>query len=148
MDRRPFEIVAECEMLGFPTAADIARVSERIEAARRARPDIVRAAVNPPAIYRERRYFLQAKLIAWADDVSGAVQIAQGLLADAGLPYRTALPSSRSLVETEITPPSKPVRSRKPTARSGAAPAKRAPRPRRGKSHPRATKGAAKRRTR
>ena len=148
MDRKPFEIVAECEMPGFPTAADITRVSEHIEAARRVRSDVVRATVNPLAIYRERRYVLQAKLITWAEDVSRAVQIVQELLADAGLPRRTVLPSSRSLNEAEISPPSEPARSGRLTARGGTAAARRAPGTRPGKSHPRAAKGATRRKTR
>lgn len=148
MDRKPFEIVAECEMPVFPTAADITRASERIETARRGRSDVVRVTVNPPAIYRERRYVLQAKLITWAEDVSRAVQSAQKLLAEAGLSCRTVLPSSRSLIAAEVPPPSEPARSRRLIPRGGATAARRASRTRAGKSRPRAAKGAARRKTR
>jgi len=148
MDRKPFEIVAECEMPRFPTTADVARVSEQIAAARRARPDVVQAAVNPPAIYREGRYVLQAKLITWAEDVSRAVQVAQGLLADAGLPCRAVLPSSRSLVDSEVPRPSEPARSARPVASGGSTAGKRAPKTRAAKAPARRAKGAARRRTR
>jgi hypothetical protein len=148
MDRKPFEIVAECEMPRFPTAADVTRVSEQIAAARRARPDIVQAAVTPPAIYRAGRYVLQARLITWAEDVSRAVQAAQGLLADAGLPCRAALPSSRSLVELEIARPSEPPRSARPVEGRGSAAGKRVPKTRAAKAPARGAKGAARRRAR
>lgn len=148
MDRKPFEVVAECEMPVFPTAADVTRVSERIETARRGRADIVRATVNPPAIYRERRYVLQAKFITWAEDVSRAVQTTQELLAEAGLPCRTVLPSSRSLTTADVPPPSAAARSRRPSPRGRATTVRRTSKTRAGKSRPRAAKGAARRKTR
>lgn len=123
MDRKPFEIVAECELPAFPTGADITRVSEQIEAARRSRPNVVQAAVNPPAIYKQKRYVLQTRLVVWAEDTTRALQAAQDLLAETAFPCRTALPSSRALVEADVPPPAEPVVSRQPTA------AKRPPKP-------------------
>uniref|UniRef100_A0A7C3APP3 Uncharacterized protein n=1 Tax=Thermorudis sp. TaxID=1969470 RepID=A0A7C3APP3_9BACT len=105
MGSKPFEIVAECELPGLPAGADITRISEKIEQARRARPDVARAVVNPPAVYKEKRYVLQTRLVVWAEDASRALQAAQELLADAGLVCRTILPSARALTAAEVPPP-------------------------------------------
>jgi hypothetical protein len=147
MARKPFEIAAECTMPGFPTGADVTRVSEQIETARRARPDVVRATVNPPAIYRDRSYVLQTKFIVWADDASRALQAAKDLLADTGLPCRAVLPSSRALLEGEAAPPPVPA----PPGRSKAAgrrrTAKRGSRTSTVKARPRTVKRKARGRT-
>ncbi|MDQ7850622.1 MAG: hypothetical protein QN152_09385 [Armatimonadota bacterium] len=83
------------------------RVGEQIEQARRARSHVMRAVVNPPAVYKEKRYVLQAKLVVWAEDVSRALQAARELLAEAGLPCRTIHPSARALTTAEVPPPSR-----------------------------------------
>lgn len=104
MDRRPFEIIAECEMTGFPTGADIGRLRERIESARRSQPGVVRALVNPPPIYKERRYVLLTRFVVWAVDGVRAVQAVAELLQDAAIACRTVLPSGRALTDAEVPP--------------------------------------------
>jgi len=84
MDGKPFEILAECEMPAFPTGADIARVMDQIESARRSRPEVVRTTVNPPAIYRERRYVLPTRLVVWAEDAAGALRGQRRVVAQDG----------------------------------------------------------------
>ncbi len=105
MERKPFEIVAECEMAGFPSGADIERVRERIDGARRSRPAIVRAAVNPPVVVRDGRYVLQARFVVWAEDGRAATRAVEGLLSGAGVQCRTALPSGRALTDVPAPPP-------------------------------------------
>lgn len=104
MDRRPFEIVAECTMAGLPTGTDIGRIREQIETARASRPEVVRAAVNPPAIYRGTQYVLQTRFVVWAEDNAGAIQAIEGLMQAAGVPCRSVLPSGRALAETDVPP--------------------------------------------
>jgi hypothetical protein len=105
VERRPFEIVAECEMAGFPSGVDVDRIRERIQEAQRSWPAIVRAAVNPPAVFKDRRYVLQARFVVWAEDGSAATQAVEGLLAGAEVRWRTVLPSGRALTEAEAPPP-------------------------------------------
>ncbi len=104
MDRRPFEIVADCTMAGLPTGADIGRIREQIETARRSRPEVVRAAVNPPAIYRGTQYVLQTRFVVWAEDNALAIHAVEGLMQDAGVPCRSVLPSGRALSEADVPP--------------------------------------------
>lgn len=99
-------------MPAFPTGADIARVMDQIESARRSRPEVVRTTVNPLAIYRERRYVLPTRLVVWAEDAAGALRAAAEVLANAGLPCRTILPSSRALGDAEVPSPPEPVAGR------------------------------------
>jgi hypothetical protein len=120
--RKPFEIVAECEMTGFPMAADIERIGARIEKARRARPDVVRAAVSSPAIYRDRLYVLDTRFLVWAEDGAGASRAVGELLKAAGVPCRTVVPSGRALAEAEVSPPAK-------AAKPASAPKRAKPRP-------------------
>ncbi len=128
MDRKPFEIVAECQMAGFPTGADIGRIREQIETARRSRPEVVRAAVNPPAIYRDKWYVLPARFVVWAEDGTQAIQTVAGLLQDAGVPCRTVLPSGRGLTEAEVPPPPEPKKGRQAVPGSRKPAASRRPR--------------------
>jgi|GEM_PF-3819168 len=138
MTRRPFEIIAECEMRGFPAGTDIARLAERLEQARRTTPDIVRATVNPPAVYRKNSYILEARLVVWADDASRAVETAKGLVASSGVPCRSVLPSARVLTPTEVPLPSGAGGTRRVSAGDRAPATKRASRTRRGRPRPRA----------
>jgi hypothetical protein len=148
MDGKPFEILAECEMPAFPTGADIARVMDQIESARRSRPEVVRTTVNPPAIYRERRYVLPTRLVVWAEDAAGALRAAAEVLANAGLLCRTILPSSRAVGDAEAPPPPEPVPPGRLTARRRAPATGRPTGKRRRRPRTPAPKGAARRRTR
>lgn len=122
--RRPFEIVAECEMTGFPMEADIERVRAQIEKARRSRPDVVRAAVSSPAIYRDRQYVLDTRFLVWAEDGAGATQVVGELLRAAGVPCRTVLPSGRAVAEAEAPPPAKAAKPASTRERAKTRPAK------------------------
>lgn len=113
VERRPFEIVAECEMAGFPSGADVDRVRERIQEAQHSWPAIVRAAVNPPAVFKDRRYVLQARFVVWAENGGAATQAVEGLLAGAGVQCRTVLPSGRALTEGETPPPAEKAAERR-----------------------------------
>lgn len=125
MARRPIEIVAECEMTGFPGAADIERLTARIEQFRRSRPEVVRAAVSSPAVYRDRHYALDTRFLVWAEDGAGAVGVVEDLLKAAGIPCRTVVPSGRAITEAEAPPPANPTRKAAKTAKA-ALPARRA----------------------
>ncbi len=127
-DRKPIEITAECAMAGFPTGADIGRIREQIEVARRSRPEVVRAAVNPPAIYRDKQYVLPTRFVVWAEDDARAIQAIEGLFRDAGVPCRAVLPSGRSLTETEVPPPPAPEKTGRAVPRTRTPPTKRRPR--------------------
>jgi len=108
VDRKAFEIIAECEVAAFPTTVDISKLGDQIEAARRARPEIVRATVKPPATYREKQYRLPAGFVVWAKDVDDAMQTVEGLLKKAGVPCRIVLPSGRALAEADLPLPTAP----------------------------------------
>lgn len=124
--RKPFETIAECEMVAFPTGADIERVSEQIEMARASYPNVVQATVSPPAIFRDRRYVLQTRFVVWSDDGTGATRAVEGLLKHAGVACRTMLPSGRALTEAATPPPPELVKSAPPTKRARARAAKSA----------------------
>jgi hypothetical protein len=130
MDRKAFEIIAECEMAAFPTTADISKLGEQIETARRSRPEIVQATVKPPATYREKQYRLPTGFVVWAKEVAAAVQAVEGLLKKAGVPCRVVLPSGRALAEADLPQPNAP---EKPAAvgRSVDATRRRPPKKRR-----------------
>jgi hypothetical protein len=130
MDRKPFEIIAECDIAAFPTTAEISRLGEQIETARRAWAEIVRATVKPPATYREKHYRLPTGFVVWAEDGAGAMQAVESLLKQAGVLCRIVLPSGRTLVEAEVPLPTAP---EKPTAvgRTAAATKQRPPKKRR-----------------
>jgi len=125
MAQKPFEIMAECAMVGFPTGADIGRIRGLIETARRSRPAIVRAAVNPPAIYRDKQYVLPTRFVVWAKDGARAIQAVDGLLQDAGVPRRTVLPSGRALTEADVPPPPGPKKARPTTSNRKPAASRR-----------------------
>ena len=125
MTRKPFEIVAECVMAGLPTGVDIGRIREQIETARRSKPEVVRAAVNPPAIHRDIQYVLQTRFVVWAEDNARAVQVVEALMKDAGVSYQSVFPSGRALAEADVPAPPKTM---KPTR---AASTRRTPTPKR-----------------
>ena len=108
MDRRPFEIIAECELAGFPTSEDVDRITGLIAAARKSQPEIVRAAVTPPAVFRGRHYVLESRLIVWAEDSAGALKVAKALMKEAGVRCRAVLPSGRAMAQAEVPPMPKP----------------------------------------
>ena len=142
MERKPFEIVAECEIAGFPTGADIERVTGQIEKARHSRPGVVQVTVSPPAIFRETRYVLQTRFTVWAEDGVSATQVVVGLLRDARVPCGTVIPSGRALTASSIPSPPKMVKP--------APPAKGTKAPKAGvrRERPRTAKGAARRKGR
>ena len=135
MTRKPFEIVAECVMAGFPTGADIGRIREQIETARRSKPEVVRAAVNPPAIHRDIQYVLQTRFVVWAEDNARAVQVVEGLMLDAGVSYQSVLPSGRAMAEADVPPPPKTGKTKRTAPRRTPAP-KRLPRTKKSRRSP------------
>jgi len=138
MTRRPFEIIAECELPRFPVPREITRIAEQLEQARRARPEIVRIAVNPPAVFRRNRYLLEARVVVWAEDVPGAVRSVEGLVAGAGVPCLTVLPSGRALSAADVPPPAETVAAGGNTGPRRDSPTRRTPRKGRGRARPRA----------
>jgi hypothetical protein len=158
VERKPFEIVAECGMVGFPVASDIERISAEIEKARRGIPGIVRAAVVPPAIYREKQYVLQARFLVWANDGADASRAVEGLLDAAAIPCQAVAPTGRALGPRDV-PPAPSMRAAaggKAAAHAGATragaasrksakkPAARKPAPKKARSKARAAKPARK----
>ncbi|MDR7417431.1 MAG: hypothetical protein QN178_00810 [Armatimonadota bacterium] len=105
MSRKPFEIVAECEMAGFPSGADIERLMARLDQARSGQPDVVKATVTPPAVYRDGRYVLDARFLVWADDATGATNAVEEVLRAAEVTCRFVTPSGRALAESEVPKP-------------------------------------------
>jgi len=138
MSRRPFEIIAECELPRFPVEREITRIAEQLEQARHARPDIVRITVSPPAVFRKNRYILEARVVVWAEDVPGAVQNVEGLVAGAGVPCLTVLPSGRALSAADVPPPAEAAAAGGTAGRRRTSPTKRTSRKRRGRPRPRA----------
>ncbi|MGQ0568444.1 MAG: hypothetical protein ACT4P5_02770 [Armatimonadota bacterium] len=104
MTSKPFEIVAECEIMQLPMEADFAGVREKLEATRRRHPGIVSTAVTNQAVLRDLRYLATARFVAWAEHSTGAMEAVEALIRDSGLGYRNVLPSGRLLSEAE-TPP-------------------------------------------
>ena len=135
MTRKPFEIIAECVMAGLPTGADIGRIREQIETARRSKPEVVRAAVNPPAIHRDIQYVLQTRFVVWAEDNARAVQVVEGLMLDAGVSYQSVLPSGRAMAEADVPPPPKTGKTKRTAPRRTPAP-KRLPRTKKSRRSP------------
>ncbi len=141
MERKPFEVVAECEIAGFPTGVDIERVNAQIEKARHSRPYVVQVTVSPPAIFRERRYVLQTRFTVWAEDGVSATQAVEGLLRDARVPCGTVIPSGRALAAPSIPSPPKTVKPSGPKPRVSSRAGVR-------RKRPRAAKGAVRRKRR
>jgi hypothetical protein len=102
---KPFEVVAECAMAGFPTSADMTRVAERIERARRRSAAIARAAVQTPAVYKDRAYTLVTRFLVWATDGPRAMDTVGDLLQGAGIHCRGMHLSGRALVAADLQRP-------------------------------------------
>jgi hypothetical protein len=100
--RRPYEIMADCELIGFPTAADVGRVGESLERARRAHAQVVKATVLPPAAFRDGRYILQTRFLVWAEDARTATRAVEGVITTAGLASRLVLPTGRALSDADV----------------------------------------------
>jgi hypothetical protein len=124
-------------MAGFPTSADIERMSEQIEKARHAHPSVVQTTIVPPAIFREGRYVLQTRFVVWAEGGMDAARALEALIQNAGVRCRTVFPSGRALVATgvpsprevlDVAPPAQGARASAST--SGAKPRTSGPRPR------------------
>lgn len=105
MGLKPFEVTAECAMAGLPTGTDIARVSEKLEKARRRASGIVRATVQAPAVFRDRTYVLDSRFVVWADDGDGAVKAVGNLLQGASITHRNMHLSGRALAEADVPRP-------------------------------------------
>jgi hypothetical protein len=132
--RKPFEIVAECEMAGFPSGVDIERLTARLDQARSGQPDVVRATVTPPAVYRDGRYVLDARFLVWAEDANGATNAVEEVLRTAEVTCRFVTPSGRAVAESEVPRP----RAAKAAAAKSARPSapKKAARPAKPKGRP------------
>src|SRR2546422_9667822 len=91
-------------MAGLPTGADMGRIREKIESARRSKPEVVRAAVNPPAIHVDRQHVLQTRFVVWAEENARAVQVVEALMKDPGVSSQPVFPSGRALAEAEVPP--------------------------------------------
>ncbi|MDQ7858485.1 MAG: hypothetical protein QN174_03215 [Armatimonadota bacterium] len=135
--RRPYEIMADCELGGFPTSGDVGRVGDALERARRAYTQVVRATVVPPAAFRDGRYILPARFLVWAEDASAATRSVEQVIAEAGLSSRVVLPTGRALAESDVPPAPEargPATKRRAASTRGAA---RAKAPAAGKAKPR-----------
>jgi hypothetical protein len=143
VELKPYEVVAQCEIAGFPTAADVERMAAGIEKTRGSRPEVVRGAVVPPAIYRDRRYILDGRFVVWAADAQAACSAVEDLLNAAGIVCRSAIPSGRALAAIDIPQPRAATSARKAaTARPGAHPSKPASRPAKSRPPKRASRPA------
>jgi len=103
--QKPFEVIAECVMESLPASADVVNLSERIEAERRKHPGIVRATVQTPAIFRDRKYVLETRCLVWADDGASAERMVQTLVAACGVACRGVYQSGRALAEADVPRP-------------------------------------------
>lgn len=103
--QKPFEIIAECMMESLPASADVASLSERIEAERRKHPGVVRAAVQTPAIFRDRGYVLETRFLVWADDGAAAERMVENLVKASGVTCRGVHLSGRALAEADVPKP-------------------------------------------
>lgn len=127
MTLKPFEIVAECEIMQLPMEADFAGLHERLEATRQRHPGVVSAAVTPQAVLRDVRYLVTARFVAWAEHGAGATEVVEALITDSGHGYRNVLLSGRLLSEAETPPhryaaPKPAMAARVATAAKRAAP--------------------------
>jgi hypothetical protein len=98
---KPYEVIAKCTMVGLPAASDIAAVGDRLDKARRQIRGVVRAAPQPPAVFRDGGYVVETRIVTWADDAEGAVRSARDLLETARVTWSELYPSGRVLSETD-----------------------------------------------
>jgi hypothetical protein len=144
---KPFEVIAECAMAGFPTNADITRITEQIERARRRDAAIARAGVQTPAVYKDRAYTLVTRFLVWAPDGPRAMDTVGNLLQGAGIHCRGMHLSGRALVDADLVPAAAPAAPRAGAVKKSAAKAagRSASRGRRAALRPAAKKARAKR---
>src|SRR3989475_5797346 len=123
-------------MAGLPTGADMGRMREQIEPARRSKPEVVRAAVNPPAIHRDTQYVLQTRFVVWAEENARAVQVVEALMKDAGVSYQSVFPSGRALAEADVPAPPKTTKPRRAASTRHTPATKRRSRTRKSRRNP------------
>lgn len=131
-------------MAGFPSGVEIERVRQVLDQARGAKPEVVRAMITPPAIYRDGRYVLDARFLVWADDPSSATGLVEEVLAGAGVACRLVVPSGRSLSDTEVPRPRAAARPAKTKAKAKPKTARRKPAAKPRRAPARRTRTAAK----
>jgi len=102
VSEKAFEVVAECAMAGLPTGADVNRVMERIERARRRNAAIAHVSVQSPAVYKDRAYTLITRFLVWAGDGPRAMDAVGSLLQGAGIHSRGMHLSGRALVDADL----------------------------------------------
>lgn len=108
---KPYEVIAKCTMVGLPAASDIVAVGERLEKARRHAHGVVRAVPQPPAVFRDGGYVVEARIVTWADDGEAALRAAEGLFEAAKVLCAELYLSGRTLSEADAP---RPVATRKP----------------------------------
>ncbi len=114
MGQKPFEVAAEVAMPGLPAGTDIERVSEQLEHARRRSREVVRTAVQTPAMFKDRSYVLETRFVVWAEDGEQAVEAVGVLLEGARIPHRSMHLSGRALGEADTPRPSAAPASARP----------------------------------
>jgi hypothetical protein len=115
---KPYEVIAKCTMVGLPAASDIVAVGERLEKARRHAHGVVRAVAQPPAVFRDGGYVVEARIVTWADDGDAALRAAEGLFEAAKVVCADLYLSGRTLSEADAP---------RPVAARTSAPRKPAP---------------------
>ena len=141
MSEKAFEVVAECAMAGFPTGADVSRLMERIERARRRNAAIARASVQSPAVYKDRAYTLITRFLVWAGDGPQAMDAVGSLLQGSAIHCRGMHLSGRALVDADLRSSAADA----PAAGARAARSNRRPAARKRAAHPAARAARAKR---
>ena len=116
MAAKPFEVIAKCAMVGLPAPSDIVAIGARLEKARRQAHGVVRAAPQPPAVFRDGGYLVEARIVTWADDGEGALRAAERLFEAANVLCRELYLSGRALSEADAP---------RPTAARTSGPARR-----------------------
>jgi len=102
---KPYEVIAKCTMVGLPAASDIMAVGERLEKARRHAHGVVRAVAQPPAVFRDGGYVVEARIVTWADDGEAALRSAEGLFEAAKVLCAELYLSGRTLSEADAPRP-------------------------------------------
>ena len=119
MAAKPYEVIAQCTIVGLPSASDIVAVGERLEKARRQADGVVRAVPQPPAVFRDGGYVVEARIVAWADNGEAALRAAERLFETAHVLCAELYLSGRALSEADAPRPT--------AARKAAPPAKPKP---------------------
>lgn len=126
MAAKPYEVIAKCTMVGLPAASDIVAVGERLEKARRHAHGVVRAVAQPPAVFRDGGYVVEARIVTWADDGEAALRAAEGLFEAAKVLCAELYLSGRALSEADAPRPVAP-RASGPASRPAPTSAARKP---------------------